>query len=89
LRDIYLNTQKAGNVPLAAVATSRASTTALAVNHSGLFPSVTVSFNLAPNVSLSQATAEIEQMKARLGAPSTVRGSFSGTAAAYQASLST
>jgi multidrug efflux pump len=89
LRDIYLNTQKAGNVPLAAVATSRPSTTALAVNHSGLFPSVTVSFNLAPNVSLSQATAEIEQMKARLGAPSTVRGSFSGTAAAYQASLST
>jgi multidrug efflux pump len=89
LRDIYLNTQKAGNVPLAAVATSRPSTTALAVNHSGLFPSVTVSFNLAPNVSLSQATAEIEQMKARLGAPSAVRGSFSGTAAAYQASLST
>jgi multidrug efflux pump len=89
LRDIYLNTQKAGNVPLAAVATSRPSTTALAVNHSGLFPSVTVSFNLAPNVSLSQATAEIEQMKARLGAPSTVRGSFSGTAAAYQESLST
>ena len=89
LRDIYLNTQKAGNVPLAAVATNRPSTTALAVNHSGLFPSVTVSFNLAPGVSLSQATAEIEQMKARLGAPSTVRGSFSGTAAAYQASLST
>jgi multidrug efflux pump len=88
LRDIYLNTQKAGNVPLAAVATSRPSTTALAVNHSGLFPSVTVSFNLAPNVSLSQATAEVEQMKARLGTPSTVRGSFSGTAAAYQASLS-
>jgi multidrug efflux pump len=89
LRDIYLNTQKAGNVPLAAVATSRPSTTALAVNHTGLFPSVTVSFNLAPNVSLSQATAEIEQMKARLGAPSTVRGSFSGTAEAYQQSLST
>jgi multidrug efflux pump len=89
LRDVYLNTQKAGNVPLAAVATSRPSTTALAVNHSGLFPSVTVSFNLAPGVSLSQATTEIEQMKARLGAPSTVRGSFSGTAAAYQASLST
>ena len=89
LRDIYLNTQKAGNVPLAAVATNKPSTTALAVNHSGLFPSVTVSFNLANGVSLSQATTEIEQMKARLGAPSTVRGSFSGTAAAYQASLST
>ncbi|HEY2823652.1 MAG TPA: efflux RND transporter permease subunit [Candidatus Acidoferrum sp.] len=89
LRDIYLNTQKAGNVPLAAVATSRPSTTALAVNHTGLFPSVTVSFNLAPNVSLSQATTEIEKMKARLGSPSAVRGSFSGTAEAYQQSLST
>jgi len=89
LRNIYLNTSKAGNVPLAAVATSRPSTTALAVNHSGLFPSVTVSFNLAPNVSLSQATAAIEQMKIRLGAPSTVRGSFSGTLQAYQQSLST
>jgi multidrug efflux pump len=89
LRDIYLNTQKAGNVPLSAVATSKPSTTALAVNHTGLFPSVTVSFNLAPEVSLSQATAEIEQMKARLGSPSTVRGAFSGTAEAYQASLST
>jgi multidrug efflux pump len=89
LRNIYLNTSKAGNVPLAAVATSKPSTTALAVNHSGLFPSVTVSFNLAPQVSLSQATAEIEQMKTRLGAPTTVRGSFSGTAQAYQQSLST
>ncbi|MGC1903728.1 MAG: efflux RND transporter permease subunit [Candidatus Acidiferrum sp.] len=89
LRNIYLNTSKAGNVPLAAIATSRPSTTALAINHSGLFPSVTVSFNLAPNVSLSQATAAIEQMKIRLGAPSTVRGSFSGTLQAYQQSLST
>jgi len=89
LRHIYLNTANAGNVPLAAVATNRASTTALAVNHSGLFPSVTVSFNLAPNVSLSQATAAIEQMRARLNTPSTVRGFFSGTLQAYQQSLST
>ena len=89
LQDIYLNSSNAGNVPLAAVSTRKPSTTALAVNHSGLFPSVTVSFNLAPNVSLSQATAEIEQMKARLNAPESVRGFFSGTAQAYQQSLST
>jgi multidrug efflux pump len=89
LQHIYLNTASAGNVPLAAVATSHPSTTALAVNHSGLFPSVTVSFNLAPNVSLSQATAAIEQMRARLNTPSTVRGFFSGTLQAYQQSLST
>ena len=89
LKNIYLNTQKAGNVPLAAVTTSRPSTTALAVNHSGLFPSVTVSFNLAPNVSLSQATQAIERMKQRLNIPSNVRGYFSGTLQAYQQSLST
>jgi multidrug efflux pump len=89
LQHIYLNTASAGNVPLAAVTTSHPSTTALAVNHSGLFPSVTVSFNLAPNVSLSQATASIEQMRARLNTPSTVRGFFSGTLQAYQQSLST
>ena len=89
LRNIYLNSANAGNVPLAAVSTSRPSTTALAVNHSGLFPSVTVSFNLSPGISLSQATAAIEQMRARLNTPSTVRGFFSGTLQAYQQSLST
>jgi multidrug efflux pump len=89
LKDIYLNTQKAGNVPLFAVSQARPGTTALAVNHSGLFPSVTVSFNLAPDVSLSQATAAIERMKVRLNTPSSVRGYFSGTLQAYQQSLST
>jgi multidrug efflux pump len=89
LKSIYLNTQKAGNVPLAAVSSSHSGTTALAVNHSGLFPSVTVSFNLAPGVSLSQATQAVERMKVRLNTPSTVRGYFSGTLQAYQDSLST
>jgi multidrug efflux pump len=88
LSDIYLNSANAGNVPLRAVSTYRPSTTALAVNHSGLFPSVTVSFNLAPNVSMSQATAEIEQMKERLNTPESVRGFFAGTLLAYQQSLS-
>ena len=89
LKQIYLNTQKAGNVPLFAVSQASPGTTALAVNHSGLFPSVTVSFNLAPSVSLSQATAEIERMKVQLNTPSSVRGYFSGTLQAYQQSLST
>ena len=88
LKQIYLNTQKAGNVPLFAVSQASPGTTALAVNHSGLFPSVTVSFNLAPSVSLSQATAEIERMKVQLNTPSSVRGYFSGTLQAYQQSLS-
>jgi multidrug efflux pump len=54
-----------------------------------LFPSVTVSFNLAPSVSLSDATQRIAQMQQRLGTPSTIRGFFAGTLEAYQQSLST
>jgi multidrug efflux pump len=79
----------AGNTPLAAIATSQANTIPLAINHTSLFPSVTISFNLGPGVSLSDATLSIEQMKQRLGAPTALRGFFAGTAQAYQQSLST
>jgi multidrug efflux pump len=89
LKDIYLHTSGNGIIPLLAVAKGEASTTPLAVNHTGLFPSVTVSFNLAPNVSLSQATLAISQMQQRLGTPSTIQGFFAGTLLAYQQSLST
>src|SRR6202166_2883496 len=78
-----------GNTPLLTMATSRANTIPLALNHTGLFPSVTVSFNLAPGVSLSDATLRIDQMKQRIGAPSSLRGFFAGTLQAYQQSLST
>jgi len=78
-----------GNVPLAAMASNRTNTTPLALNHTGLFPSVTVSFNLAPGVSLSDATLEIAQMQQKLGTPSTVHGFFAGTLLAYQQSLGT
>ncbi len=77
------------NVPLGAVAHSASGTTPLAVNHTGLFPSVTVSFNLAPGVSLSDATQRIALMQQKLGTPSTIRGFFAGTLQAYQQSLST
>ena len=87
LGGIYLDSTRGGNVPLAAVATSRSGATALAVNHSGLFPSVTVSFNLNPGISLSEATAAVDRMRARLQVPETVRGFFSGTLQAYQQSL--
>ena len=89
LKDIYLQTSKGGNIPLLAVAKGEANTTPLAVNHTGLFPSVTVSFNLAPNVSLSDATLNINQMQKQLGAPSTLQGFFAGTLLAYQQSLGT
>jgi multidrug efflux pump len=78
-----------GVTPLGAVSTARASTTPLQVNHTGVFPSVTVSFNLAPGLSLSDATLEINEMQTRMGLPSTIRGFFAGTLQAYQQSLST
>jgi multidrug efflux pump len=78
-----------GNNPLLTIASSQTNTTPLALNHTSLFPSVTVSFNLAPGVSLSDATLAVDQMKQRMGAPSTLRGFFAGTAQAYQQSLST
>ena len=78
-----------GNVPLFTMSTAKTNTTPLALNHTGLFPSVTVSFNLAPGVSLSDATLEIAQMQQRLGTPSTVHGFFAGTLLAYQQSLGT
>jgi multidrug efflux pump len=78
-----------GNAPLFAMATNQTNTTPLALNHTGLFPSVTVSFNLAPGVSLSDATLSIAQMQQRLGTPTSVHGFFAGTLLAYQQSLGT
>jgi multidrug efflux pump len=88
LKDLYLQSS-GGNIPLLTVAKGRANTTPLAVNHTGLFPSVTLSFNLAANKSLSDATAAIDQMQKRIGAPSTLQGFFAGTLLAYQQSLGT
>src|ERR1700735_4998282 len=94
LKDIWLNTGgSAGNSgskamsPLATMTTATTNTTPLQVNHTGLFPSVTVSFNMANGMSLSDAVREVTEMEARLGMPSTVHGLFAGTAQAYQDSL--
>ena len=93
LKSVYFHgassssTTASGNTPLATMAKASANTTPLALNHTGLFPSVTVSFNLAPGVSLSDATLEIEQMKQKLGTPTSIQGFFAGTLQAYQQSL--
>jgi multidrug efflux pump len=87
LKFIYLNTPPNGSVPLSAVTHSQAMTTPLSVNHTGLFPSVTVSFNLAEGVSLSDAAQAIQDMQTRLGMPSSIHGFFSGTLQAFQQSL--
>ncbi len=89
LNYMYPGASARGVTPIRAVATSKASTTPLQVNHTGVFPSVTVSFNLAPGLSLSDATLEINQMQIKLGMPSTIRGFFAGTLQAYQDSLGT
>ncbi len=74
-------------VPLSAFATFGPTNTPLGVNHQGQFVASTISFNLAPDVSLSQATSATEDAMARLGVPGTVRGSFQGSARAFQESL--
>ncbi len=87
LGDTYLATSNDGHIPLSAVAKVRTGTIPLAINHTGLFPSVTTSFNLAPGMSLSDATKAIDQMQTKLGTPATLRGFFAGTLQAYQESL--
>jgi multidrug efflux pump len=78
-----------GFTPIKAVSTARSSTTPIQVNHTGVFPSVTVSFNLANGLSLSDATLEISELQQKMGLPSTITGFFAGTLQAYQQSLAT
>jgi len=88
LQNIYLRSTTGTAVPLAAFTHYEPSNTPLAVNHQGQTPSVTISFNLAPGVSLGQATLAIENAQRTIGMPSTIQASFQGTAAAFQDSLS-
>ncbi len=90
LKKTYLIPTQGGlAVPLDTVMSYAPSTTPLQVNHTGLFPSVTISFNLAPGVSLSQATDEINQIEDSLDVPDTVHGEYAGTLQAYKQSLGT
>ena len=90
LKDTWLiPNQGGGPVPLDAVVKAAASTSPLAVNHTGLFPSVTVSFNVGPNVSLGEATEKIQNIQNKLGMPPSIHGQYSGTLQAFQQSLTT
>jgi len=89
LNNVYVHPTTGGEVPLSAIAHFEPKTAPLAVNHQSQFPSVTVSFNLAPGVSLSDAAATINQMEQKIGMPQSIRGMYSGTLQAFQASLST
>ena len=88
LENIYLRSTTGTPVPLAAFTHYQPSNTPLAVNHQGQVPSVTISFNLAPGVSLGQATQAIEAAERSIGFPADIEASFQGTAAAFKDSLS-
>jgi HAE1 family hydrophobic/amphiphilic exporter-1 len=88
---IYLTSPiTGGQVPLSAlVKLDMSRDNYLAINHQGQSPAVTLSFNLAPGVSLGEAVDAVDALKARLGAPASLNGSFEGTAKAFQATLAT
>jgi len=88
LQNIYLRATNGSAIPLAAFTHFEPSNTPLAVNHQGQIPSVTISFNLAPGVSLGQATDAIEKAEQTIGFPPSITASFQGTAAAFQSSQS-
>jgi multidrug efflux pump len=87
LKDVYIQTPAAGRVPLSAVARYEYTNTPLSVNHQGQFAASTVSFSLPEGVSLSAATAAINETMARIGMPATIYGGFQGTARGFQATL--
>jgi multidrug efflux pump len=87
VQSLYIHSPSGGEVPLRAISHYEEKKTALAVNHKGQFPAVTISFNLDPAVSLGEAVKEIETAMLQMGMPSTIHPSFSGTAQAFQESL--
>ncbi len=87
VQSLYLRSPAGGMVPLSAISHYEQRTTALAVNHKGQFPSVTISFNLDPSIALGDAVTEIEAATIQMGVPETIHRSFSGTAQAFQESL--
>ncbi len=88
LKDIYVKSNTGAQVPLSAFSHFQSSNTALAINHQGQFPVVTLSFNLAPGVSLGDATKAIDQAERDINLPPSIHTSFQGTAAAFRNSLS-
>ena len=87
LKQVYAASTSGAPIPLAAFTHFQPSTAALTVNHSGVFPSVTISFNLAPDVALGQAVDAINQTSRDIGVPTTINTNFTGTAQAFQSSL--
>jgi multidrug efflux pump len=87
LRQIDVQSPSGNQVPLSAIASFASKTAALAVNHQGLSPAVTISFNLRPGVALGEAVNDINASATKIGLPETIHTGFAGTAQAYQDSL--
>jgi multidrug efflux pump len=87
LHDIYVKSANGGAVPLSTFSHFESGTAPIAINHQGQFPSVTISFNLAPGAALGDATTAIEKAQKELNMPLSVQAEFQGTARAFQASL--
>ncbi|MGD0047847.1 MAG: efflux RND transporter permease subunit, partial [Bryobacteraceae bacterium] len=87
LRNIYVRAPSGAQVPLSAFAQFAPATAPLSVNHQGLFPAITVSFNLRPGVALGDAVDAIEAAAEKVGLPPTIQTMFAGTAQAYMQSL--
>ncbi len=87
LKNIYVRSATGQQVPLASFSHFEQQVIPLAINHQGQFPVVTLSFNLAPGVSLGEATSVIEQAEQQLQFPASIHSSFQGTAAAFRNSL--
>jgi len=87
LNDIYIDSANGGPVPLSTFAHFETGSAPLAINHQGQFPSVTISFNLAPRVALGDATTAIQKVVTSLHMPLSVIPSFQGTAEAFLESL--
>jgi multidrug efflux pump len=87
LRQVYVASPNGMEVPLSAIAKTTNTTAPLSVNHQGLFPAITLSFNLQPGVALGSAVTAIQAAGKKIGMPATIQTAFAGTAQAYQDSL--
>jgi len=87
LDEIYIRSATGGEVPLSAFTHYEPGSTPLVVNHQGQFPTVTISFNIAPGYALGHAVKAIEAAGKQIGMPESVQAAFQGTAQAFEASL--
>jgi multidrug efflux pump len=87
LKDIYVPTSSGGMAPLSVFTHYKQTSSALAVSHQGLYPSVTISFNMAPGVALGDAVKAIEKTTRQMRMPASISARFQGTAEAFQSSL--